>query len=609
MIIIIPHRKLSVNEIQQLKRLNRDEECRVLKDYVANLNSSLQIQTTGSVLSEGEKSKINYQIMDYIVGFGDKTINGQTVKNILKIESASFWHYYKFNIYYQLRNFIYDLTEIKLLAEQNHKLILFTDNIIYSNKRISSFLPSQVEIKYKTRRLKKSYLSMFKYLVFLFLRFIFSGNKNILKGKHIILDTAVVSEIISCKDLKPINGNYILEYLFEKLNRNYLILRENPVPDLFKNNFRFTLNDFRKKHIAYTFFGEKIWLKYFFSLKIKKELKKGKQLIKQGYSLISKNASTLNEIVIAKILEGFQGSLKVFLFKYLAYKKVFRNNQIKSISGVDENSPFVKCILDAAKHLNIPTIGIQHGLIHKLHPAYIYSKSDVADNILCDHTLVWGNNPKRFLIEHGNYDALSVHVVGQPRSDIIPQLLKNIPTRIKPPYIDNRKTILFASQPQRDAKLRYQAAFDIFSVVKNLVDTQVVVKLHPGEKNARIYYHNIAKSAGCQNYIVAPDTDLYLMLALSHIVITCFSTVGAEAVYFNKPLIIIDPLRQDIQKYHALGIAHQATDQKSLDMLIKNILNDKLHINKAAYNKFILDYAFKIDGQTNERIKTFIEQF
>ena len=89
--------------------------------------------------------------------------------------------------------------------------------------------------------------------------------------------------------------------------------------------------------------------------------------------------------------------------------------------------------------------------------------------------------------------------------------------------------------------------------------------------------------------------------------ITYFSTVGTEAVYFYKPLIILDHLKQDIQNYHKENVAFQATNSNELKNYINKILSDDLKINVKAYQNFINKYAYKIDGKVSERCLNFIK--
>jgi CDP-glycerol glycerophosphotransferase (TagB/SpsB family) len=238
----------------------------------------------------------------------------------------------------------------------------------------------------------------------------------------------------------------------------------------------------------------------------------------------------------------------------------------------------------------------------------MYTQNDKKRNILPDYTLVWGEYWKNFLINEGNYPEEALRVTGQIRTDIIPKIIENpklIHSFIQLPR--NKKIILFASQPQRDAELRKLAAYDVFSAAKKTANAHLLFKLHPAEKNDFDYYQQIAKEANCHNYTIIYEADLYILIASADVVITCFSTVGAETTYFFKPLIILDHLKQDVQHYYKEGIAFQATDGPMLTEYIEHILDGKKELNKEAYNKYRSRFAYKIDGKVSERVINFIQ--
>jgi len=191
------------------------------------------------------------------------------------------------------------------------------------------------------------------------------------------------------------------------------------------------------------------------------------------------------------------------------------------------------------------------------------------------------------------------------RSDVIP-LLSKAEQKIKG-LPENMPYIIFASQPQRDTTLRKRTARDIFSAVKRLDNTLLIIKLHPAEKNDSNFYISIAEELGIKNYTIMYDEDLYTLIASCKALITCFSTVGTETAYFYKPLIILDHLKQDIQGYYKEGIAFQVTGSDELYNCLKRILDGSLGIDKEAYSKFIGKFAFKIDGLVSDRCLTFIK--
>ena len=99
---------------------------------------------------------------------------------------------------------------------------------------------------------------------------------------------------------------------------------------------------------------------------------------------------------------------------------------------------------------------------------------------------------------------------------------------------------------------------------------------------------------------------IYILISLSDIIITCFSTVGTETVYFNKPLIILDHLKQDIQGYYREGIAFQASNKSELKDFLNKLFAGKIKFNKIAYKSYIKKYAYQIDGKVADRVIDFI---
>src|SRR5665648_875965 len=298
-----------------------------------------------------------------------------------------------------------------------------------------------------------------------------------------------------------------------------------------------------------------------------------------------------------EVFQSLDKSSGFFLFRYFAARNYFKDSGIKAVVAGDENSPLTKSILDAAKFCGIKVIGLQHGTMNDLHPAYLYTANDCKNRVMPDLTLTWGKYWEEFLINKGNYPKESVISVGQIRTDIIPVLLKAEKEKQAKP-ID---TIVFASQPQRDPELRCQAAFDVFKEARKLPKAQLIVRLHPRESADSEYYSDIAKVAGCKNYIIDSTSDLYQLIASCNVLITCFSTVGAETIYFYKPLIILDHLSQDIQGYAAEGVAFQATNAGSLTSILSAIFRGTLKVDRAEYDLFIQKYACQIDGKVTER--------
>lgn len=607
MTVFLINRPLSSSEVREI------QESGITSDEIIESPYSQQEDFTFSVvpslLTEDMKASINRDIMNKITQYGDKKIKNKSVKELLMTGQASVWHYQKFRVYFLLRNFHYELKEVELLSEKYDRIIFYTSQAVFGFSEIKKYLPQNVELNYYSQKKKINITPLFYYFVFILLRIVTSLSFRGKKNKHIVLDTSPATKIINYHNLSTTKGNYILEYLFEKLTKNFLVIRERAWPDFTTKNFEINRYDFKKFKNVRICFGETIWFWNLLFPSFRNKLKKLDKEYQKNYRLLLENAASLNDLAIPLLLKSMHASAKIFFLKYFSYLKFFKKQTPRSVSAADENSPFIKCILDAAKALHIPTIGIQHGAIHDLHPAYMFTSSDAEDQIMPSFTLIWGQETFDILVKKGKYKPESLKITGQPRTDIIPKLLQANLQTVSQQYLKtNQKIVLFASQPQRDEKLRYQAAYDLFRALKDM-DCLILLKPHPGEMHDENYYHEIARQAYCKNYIIDSNTDLYLLLANSDIVVTCFSTVGAEAIYFQKPLVIIDPLKQDIQKYHEKGVAFQTTGKDSIQKTITKILTGKVKINNKAYSDFIKKYVSQIDGKVNDRIIEFITQF
>jgi hypothetical protein len=552
------------------------------------------------------KREINIRELNTVLKFGDIKFRGKTLAEHLTFNGMSFWHYHKFRIYFILRNLTYEIDLVQKLASE------FDEIICYSDGPETNLLSDKinVEFRYPSFKQKGKLLPKFRYIFFLMARFIlglsFPLKKR--KEKHVLLDRGNKQPCLNLKSLKPEPENYNLAYMFAKADADFVIIDEIEPPKFIEGN-NFNLKKwmfFNPRKNLKRVPGEYIILRAIFSPEIWRIFRIVDKSIMQMLSNLLNEPLTNKEKWVVKRITQFHKSSQLYLFKNLAYQRYFSTQNFKTISTIDENSPAVKSILDAARTRSIKTIGIQHGNIHELHPAYRFTENDIQRNLICDSTIVWGEYWREFLNSVSGYPDHRVYIAGQSRTDIIPLLLKRSLTQSTQSGLPNKKIVVFASQLQQDPLLRERAAFDVFKSVKDLKQVHLVVKLHPSEVRESEYYRQIAEQVKCSDYTITSSMDLYQLLASSIILITCFSTVGAEAVYFNKPLIILDHLEQDIQGYIRQNVAFKATGWQEMKTLIEKIVSNDIKPDEQSRELFIRRNAFAIDGHTSERIIDFI---
>ena len=586
------NRPLSDSELHEIKRMEEGGAA------IFTLNGGHSPDFAQRItLSPEEKRTINYETMTEILRFGDLKVGDQTLAELFSIDTASIWHYHKFRVYFAVRNLMYFLKSIL----QNYRTC--EDHIWFVSPEVKPLqnLYSDVEFRFSEAKAKSKFKfgNLFSYLVLVkyrFLNYLFTAKKN---PEYLLYLTEKYSTVLDKNSLTTKPGHHILEYLISELDERFALLTEVLMPKpKGKSDYSFSWKQYQSSwNHRPKIFIEGFLISGLLKSSVRKSAKTAQQSIRSAYPKVRELELSAIQKLTLEVFQSFDKSSRFFLYRYFAARNYFRKSNLKAIIAGDENSPLTKSILDAAKFCGIKIIGLQHGTMHDLHPAYLYTPNDCKNRIMPDLTLTWGKYWEEFLVEKGNYPKESVVSVGQIRTDIIPVLLQSEKQKNAIPT----ERIVFASQPQRDPELRYQAAFDVFKAASRLPSAQLIVKFHPREFTDSDYYSRIASEAGCTNYVFDLTSDLYQLIASCDLLITCFSTVGTETVYFYKPLIILDHLKQDIMGYAAEGVAFQATDAESLTNILSGIFNGNLKIDRDKYDSFIRKYAFRIDGKVAER--------
>ncbi|MGE5457984.1 MAG: CDP-glycerol glycerophosphotransferase family protein, partial [Methanococcaceae archaeon] len=547
---------------------------------------------------------------------GDKDIDSSSLSELLTIDRVPLWHYQRFRVFFMLRNEWIIRRCIEQYKKDYSLLKVYTpfSFSILEDLHGVSVIAGQKSAK---KRLKLNFKVLINYVIFFKLRIVISMLRRVpVNDKHnVIIDRSLRQVCRNIHTLETKKDNFNLYPLFDANPEGQLIISEVETPKLystvpFKLWKHFFNGEGRNERTVY---GEWILFKGILSLNLRKHYTTLKGQLRQVNSKLnidntqqklsdyigivainskenkfnSKPISfTNNEKRILRTFFSLNKSSNFYLLKHLCYYNFFSKCAFKTICAIDENSPATRSILDAARKCSIKTIGIQHGNIGDSHPAYLYTQKDQERNVMTDLTLTWGDYFTDFLISNANYPSDSVKTVGQMRSDLIPTM-KAIAHEYRKKLTDSPFLVIFASQPIPDVDFRHKVAYDVFKSFSNLTNAKLIVKLHPAERFDVDYYRSISEEAGYNNPDIRYDIDLYELLAAADLVITCFSTVGSEAVYFERPLIVYDPFREDLLKYVSEGVAFQAVDQQSLQLLLEEIQTGQLSIDLNNYNEFI----------------------
>lgn len=544
-----------------------------------------------------EIDDFNEKWLNYLNDFSSKEFNKTTFFEHFSFDNKKLqlWIYHKFRIYHELKLTFFQLKKIEELLKCHDKITVISNQnilkLLNDNRVDFIFVDKEKHNKF----LHKKLINIIKYSFVFFVRVLISRKKI---KKSLVLHGNISSEIkvpsISNFE-KKVKINSVWGYLAEKYNDSFGFIEDIQFPKLevkFKVKWRF----FSKKYFN-TITSEYIIYKSFTKKSIKKSINNDSIKLSALLDYLEKNIDCNVDRIIIGYLKNINKTSLLYIRKYYAYKYFFnKNSNVKAILSYGENLSQSKPILDAAKSSNVYTYGLQHGVIGKYNIAYNFSKYESLKEPYPHKTFVWGEIWKNDLLNYGAYNKKSIIIVGQPRTDIISHYKSYIETK------PNR--FVFFSQPQPDKEERYLAAKTLIKVIKNYLDLELIIKLHPAENDD--IYSDLIKKHSATNVSVETRLDTYSLISSSEIGITCYSTVGMEILLFGKKLIVFDSKEKDLAGYLKNNIAYHAKNEYDLKEIIENYLQNNLP--KLKVDQYLSSINYCLDGKTNERIYEHIKK-
>lgn len=270
-----------------------------------------------------------------------------------------------------------------------------------------------------------------------------------------------------------------------------------------------------------------------------------------------------------------------------SYMEIFKRKRPKAILIYNEAGALRYPAVVAAKKLGIPVIAIQHGIIYEGHPYYFHIPANIAGEgdyinfVLPDKTCVYGNYEKNLLKTYGSFPAEKIVVTGAPRYDSLFKKISkqndDVFRRYRIPR--GKKYLLWATQTHdkimSSSGENIVNAEAVFSQMSSMEGWYLIIKLHPGEDQKAKLYRKMSKKYGLKVTIIGRDADLYDILKVVDAVIIKNSTVGMEAIFAGKPVLLLNIVKShSLMTYTDYGfdlIVERAEDIKN----ILNRLNDK----------------------------------
>lgn len=274
---------------------------------------------------------------------------------------------------------------------------------------------------------------------------------------------------------------------------------------------------------------------------------------------------------------------------YLTSKKIIAQQNVNVVILTSRNGFYEKCMIAAAHNTKTPTIILQHGLGLGVFDPETFPgvKHAVFGEIYQQRLQQWGIN---------NDD---IFIIGPTISDeILPFLKKSSVKKGKVVLI----TVPFVEEHRLTEQQYREYVHKIFLAIKKF--PEIVIKLHPREKNKNLYYEEISK-AGIQHAMISDaqgNTSLYTILQDAELVINFFSTVALEAMILDKPVLTIDAGVGTVPHLEETPFTGTviADINSDIEKAITDALNNRKY--KEIRRKTVKKFCYKIDGKSSQRL-------
>mgnify|MGYP006138482807 CR=1 FL=1 len=571
--------------------------------FESRVQESLKDQGISSALFEGpSKSELIAEFKQEILQFGHKSFAELHSK---LIDTTSYSE--QFYPWFMIRNKLFlDLHE--LYVEYRWFLLAKKDRgnkgqlqIFSNHSALGSLVKIEVRSGTSVSR-PKAKKEPIKYAFVFLARFFLGLIKPIRKGRHLFLNSSIVShKIFSLDGTCLIDGDFYYGYLQDELKKssdfsNLLMLKNYGAVALPK--FKDCLKPFKNIgnfQFYETFAGlgllnvNRLQRMFLYRNRLKRNISEA-LTIAQGF-----DSMILNQLLKASDL------LVVSAFRYDLGLAILKKLKPQSIGGDDELTFLKYPLIAAAKQLGVPSFGLQHGGISSSNLNYSFLKKDVKYDPFPDVTMTWGEYVLDRLCKQSSYPEGKVKVVGQVRTDVVKPLLEQPKSSILADYKKGETIVLFASQPiYHQPEIRKRLLMDVLTLQKNNPILRVIIKPHPNEKKDMSFFEGVAQEVG-----VKPEIrfdDLYGLLAVTDIMITYYSTAGAEALYFNKELVVIDYNGIDSANYIKDRVARHCEDYNTLEETVKSVIDGSAKDISEIRNNYLNKRVYSIDGNSRFRV-------
>lgn len=585
------HKKILI-----FRQLRNEEIAEIRKEK----NATIYCLDTCSQVSEFEFELIT-KPKDLSLIWKNKILNFTDIyikdKNILSYFSSlnndfNIWFYHKFKLYFQKNDSFFEILSIKKYTKKNDNVIVFSNTL--QTKYFKEWTRLSVR-KHHIQTKKTSKISFYLKALAIFLVRILKSRK-IFKANRFLMYNFIKNYTKTEYKNKIVLENKVWANLHIENKEKFTIIEES---EIFTNNRN---SDFLKQNYkllnSNVFTFEYLLFRLLLSPKLLFKIKKDFKNLASQIVFLEKQLKDPADIMILDFYKNSQKTSLFYMLKYYSYYNFLSKlKNTKAAINYSENTSSGKIFLDAARAKKLITYGVQHGSINQQNIAYNFTLNEQNYGATPNYTFIWGKESEEVLLDKGKYTKKQLLTTGQLRSDAI-NYYKNKDKEL-------RNAIGFFTQPQFDEKERKLSAECLIKAAIDNKDISLFIKIHPREKQ-KLYLDLIKKYKPKNVEIYENDKSLYSILSEINYAITCFSTVGIEALLFDLPLIIFDSQMTDKAEYIKNDVAYLVRNQKEVDKIFVDIINNKINV-KPNSKRYIKNNYFNIDGKVSERTINYLE--
>lgn len=290
------------------------------------------------------------------------------------------------------------------------------------------------------------------------------------------------------------------------------------------------------------------------------------------------------------------------------YLRLLSRVQPRLVVLVDEVDSQGLALLTACRIRAVPTVALQHGILHARHFGYVHDPADHQVAPPCplpDHTLVYGPHFREILERHGHFPAGAIQVTGSPGYDAMvraSRLPRDPGFRARLGLPGQGPLIVLTTQPLADLQEREAILEATCQAMARMGQGVLVIKPHPAEQD--LSRHRAALRRHGLPERLLPGTNLVELLRHAELTVAQSSTTLIEALLLGCPAITLNLTGlPEILPYAESGACLEIRDGQALAGAMASMVGDPAFRRpyEAARAPFLRRMLGDLDGAATER--------